>query len=124
MSIPGFQSFLLPTLELADDGAEHSLAQAREVIADRFHLTEADRAEILPSGRQRRFDNRVAWAKSYLEEDEASWDAAWLAEAERRGKSADANPESVRSAADVIAEPRAKYSAGTDTERRCPPALS
>lgn len=33
-----------------------------------FGLNEADRAELLPSGRQRRFDNRVAWARSYLEQ--------------------------------------------------------
>lgn len=54
-------------LELASDGKEHSLAQAREALALRFSLAETDRAELLPSGRQRRFDNRVAWAKVYLQ---------------------------------------------------------
>jgi restriction system protein len=63
MPIPDFQSFMLPVLELASDGKEHSLEEAREVLAQRFALTEAERGELLPSGRQRRFDNRVAWAK-------------------------------------------------------------
>src|SRR5436309_4036066 len=66
VAIPGFQSFMLPVLELAADGKEHTLAEAREVLAQRFGLTDAERAELLPSGRQRRFDNRVAWAKVHL----------------------------------------------------------
>ncbi len=76
--IPDFQSFLLPLLEFAADGKEHSLHDAREFLADKFELTEEDRAELLPSGRQRRFDNRVAWAKAYL-------DRAGLLRSPRRG---------------------------------------
>jgi restriction system protein len=67
MGIPEFQTFMLPVLELAGDGKEHSLAEAREKLAQRFKLTEEERNELLPSGRQRRFDNRVTWAKVYLE---------------------------------------------------------
>ncbi len=66
MAIPDFQSLMLPVLELAADGKEHALAEAREILAQRFGLTDVDRAELLPSGRQRRFDNRVAWAKVHL----------------------------------------------------------
>ena len=66
MAIPDFQSFMLPVLEMAADGKEHTLAEAREFLAQRFGLTDAERAELLPSGRQRRFDNRVAWAKVHL----------------------------------------------------------
>lgn len=68
MPIPGFQSFMLPVLEMAADGKAHTLAEAREMLVGRFKLTEADQAELLPSGRQRRFANRVAWAKVYLEQ--------------------------------------------------------
>jgi restriction system protein len=67
MAIPDFQSFMLPMLELASDGREHSLEEARRVLAERFGVTEEERHELLPSGRQRRFDNRVAWAKVYLQ---------------------------------------------------------
>ena len=67
MPIPEFQSFMLPVLALASDGREHSLEEAREVLARQFELTAEERNELLPSGRQRRFDNRVAWAKSFLD---------------------------------------------------------
>lgn len=66
MAIPDFQSFMLPMLELAADGKEHTLAEAREALAARFAVTAAERAELLPSGRQRRFDNRAAWARVHL----------------------------------------------------------
>jgi hypothetical protein len=45
---------------------EHSLTEAREVLALEFSLTQTDRDEQLPSGRQSKFANRVAWAKVYL----------------------------------------------------------
>jgi restriction system protein len=67
MPIPDFQSFMLPVLALASDQRVHSLEEAREVLAAQFALTPEERNELLPSGRQRRFDNRVAWAKSFLD---------------------------------------------------------
>ena len=67
MAVPDFQAMMLPFLEFASDGLEHSLAQARDHLAERLGLSDEDRAEVLPSGRQRRFDNRVAWAKVYLQ---------------------------------------------------------
>jgi len=66
MAVPGFESLMLPLLRLAADGQEHSLAQARERLAAEFNLSPADLAELVPSGRQSRFVNRVAWAKVYL----------------------------------------------------------
>lgn len=78
MAIPGFQEFLLPVLTITGDGEEHSLAAVRETIAARFGLTPEDRNELLPSGKQRRFDNRVAWAKVHL-------DRAGLLTSTRRG---------------------------------------
>jgi restriction system protein len=69
---------MLPILQLAGDGKERPLAEAREVLAAQFDLSPADRTELLPSGRQPRFDNRVAWAKSYL-------DHAGLLQSPRRG---------------------------------------
>jgi restriction system protein len=66
MAIPNFQNFLLPLLLIIDDGQEHNRAEARDALAQQFNLTEQDKSELLPSGRQERFDNRVAWAKAYL----------------------------------------------------------
>lgn len=67
MPVPQFQDITLPLLEIAADGAVRSLVEVRERLAKHFGLTEAERAELLPSGRQSRFANRVAWAKVYLE---------------------------------------------------------
>ncbi len=58
---------MLPLLELAADGKVHTLEDSRQSLAERFGVTTEERAELLPSGRARRFDNRVAWAKVYLE---------------------------------------------------------
>jgi restriction system protein len=67
MAIPTFQEITLPLLTLASDGQVRSLATARKELAAHFRLTEAEETELLPSGRQGRFANRVAWAKVYLE---------------------------------------------------------
>jgi restriction system protein len=68
MPVPDFQSLMLPMLRIAPDRKEHSLSEARQVLSVEFHLTEADLEELLPSGRQSKFANRVAWAKSYLQQ--------------------------------------------------------
>jgi len=57
---------MYPLLELAADGEVHSMDEAYEVLAERFRLTEEERAELLPSGRQSRYENRVGWARTYL----------------------------------------------------------
>lgn len=68
MAVPDFQSLMLPLLKLATDGQSHSLAEARDALATLFGLNQADRDEPLPSGSQSKFANRVAWAKSYLQQ--------------------------------------------------------
>lgn len=66
VAIPDFQTLMRPILEHHEDGADHERAPLRNALADRFNLTGQERAELLPSGRQRRFDNRLAWALTYL----------------------------------------------------------
>ncbi|TXI18327.1 MAG: restriction endonuclease [Nitrosomonas sp.] len=68
MPIPDFQSLMLPLLNCASDGKLRTLSDTREHLASIFALTSDETEELLPSGRQRRFDNRVAWAKVYLEQ--------------------------------------------------------
>ena len=70
MAVPDFQSLMLPLLRIAADGKEHALAEARDVLSAQFTLSDADREELLPSGRQSKLSNRVAWAKSYLQQAE------------------------------------------------------
>jgi Restriction endonuclease len=66
MAIPGYQDLMLPLLKLVSDGKEYSLREIIERLAEEFNLSEENRNEFLPSGRQRVFDNRVNWAKTYL----------------------------------------------------------
>jgi restriction system protein len=66
MTIPDYQSIMLPLLKLAGDRQEHSLREVIEALADEFYLTDEERKELLPSGRQATFDNRVGWARTYL----------------------------------------------------------
>ncbi len=66
MAVPDFQSFFKPLLDLAIDGKVHSIQEARDYINGVFKLSDEDMKDALPSGNQTRFDNRVAWAKSYF----------------------------------------------------------
>lgn len=66
--IPDFQTIMLPLLRLAGDGAVWLTSDARDRLADEFGLTEEEREQLLPSGTQRTFANRVAWAVSYLKQ--------------------------------------------------------
>jgi len=78
MAIPDYQSIMLPLLKFASDGKEHSLREATEFLANEFKLSEEERKELLPSGTQRLFNNRVAWASTYLRK-------AGLIESKKRG---------------------------------------
>ena len=66
MAIPDYQSLMLPVLKLASDGNEHRMADVVDTLASQLKLTEAERDELLPSGKQPIFNNRVHWAKTYL----------------------------------------------------------
>lgn len=66
MSIPDFQTLMLPVLMYASSVEEHSLREATDYLADEFSLTTEEREELLASGRQPVFYNRVGWARTYL----------------------------------------------------------
>ena len=66
MAVPPFHAFLHPLLEVLSDGMEHRTSDIYEAVAERLGLTLEDRAELLPSGKQRRYANRIGWAKTYL----------------------------------------------------------
>lgn len=68
MSIPDYQTIMLPLLRLAVDGTEHQFREAVERLADEFALTDAERSELLPSGTAHVFANRVGWARTYLKQ--------------------------------------------------------
>ena len=66
MAIPDYQTVMLPLLNLATDGKEHRFRDAIEELAVFFNLTDDERKELLPSGSQATFDNRVGWARTYM----------------------------------------------------------
>lgn len=66
MAVPDFQSLMLPLLKFSADGEEHTMKEARDGLTEIMGLSEEDLQELLPSGRQTSFSNRVAWAKVYL----------------------------------------------------------
>jgi restriction system protein len=66
MPIPDYQSCMLPLLQFAANGKERSAHEAIESLAAHFNLTDADLAELLPSGTQSVFANRVGWARTYM----------------------------------------------------------
>ena len=78
MSIPDFQSLMLPALKAFAGGGEPPLSEVRERIAAAEGLSAEDVREMLPSGRQAVFVNRVSWAVIYMER-------AGLLERVRRG---------------------------------------
>jgi restriction system protein len=66
MPIPDFQTISRPLLELMADGKDRSMSEVRDALAIQFALTPEERTDLLPSEKQARFDNRVAWSSSYL----------------------------------------------------------
>jgi len=66
MAIPDYQTVMLPLLKFASDGRTHTFREAVEHLAGEFGLSPQERSELLPSGRQALFTNRVGWASFYL----------------------------------------------------------
>jgi restriction system protein len=64
MTVPDFQSIMLPFLKIAGDGREHSFSETVEILAKEL-LSNEDLKEMLPSG-QSRFENRAGWARTHL----------------------------------------------------------
>lgn len=66
MAVPDFQTLMRPVLQLHQGQEEWERTPLIDALAEQFELTAEERAEILPSGRQRRFRNRVGWSIVYL----------------------------------------------------------
>lgn len=79
MAVPDYQSIMLPLLQFAEEQkVEISTSIAVEALATRLNLTDDDLKEMLPSGVQHTFVNRVGWAATYMKK-------AVLLETTRRG---------------------------------------
>ena len=66
MAIPDFQTLMLPFLETLSDGKERRVKEMVALLAGKFHVSEEELLERLPSGVAPVFYNRVAWTKTHL----------------------------------------------------------
>ena len=66
MPIPDFQTIMLPFMKTLENGQLWAIRDLTESLAIYFNLTDSERHELLPSGQQTIFSNRVAWAKSHM----------------------------------------------------------
>ena len=65
--IPDYQTLMLPVLQSCADG-EVVTSEVIDALANEFKLTLEEREQLLPSGRQSTFSNRIHWAKGYLKQ--------------------------------------------------------
>jgi restriction system protein len=77
MPIPDYQTLMLPVLGFAAE-RELPTRECVDLIAKKFELSQDEREQLLPSGKQTTVSNRVHWAASYLVQ-------AGLLERPRRG---------------------------------------
>ena len=66
MAVPKYDELMKPLLTAVKDGEVYKISDVTAILAKKLNLSEEDLAEMLPSGRQTVFKNRVAWAKTYL----------------------------------------------------------
>jgi restriction system protein len=67
LTVPDYQSLMLPVLKQAASG-EVRIGDVVDILAGEFQLSDEELAELIPSGKQTTFSNRVHWAKSYLKQ--------------------------------------------------------
>lgn len=66
MSVPKYDELMKPLLMAIRDGKTYTIKDVTATLAKQLNLSSDDLAEMLPSGRQTVFKNRVGWAKTYL----------------------------------------------------------
>lgn len=70
MAVPKFFEFFVPVLGSLVDQSPLKIKQIRIAIESKMNLSEKDKAEMLPSGKQQTYVNRIHWAIQYLKNAE------------------------------------------------------
>ena len=65
--IPDYESIMLPLLNLLSDNEVHTLNECHNKLAIHFNLTDEEIRQLLPSGKQPTFRNRLGWARTYMQ---------------------------------------------------------
>ena len=66
MPIPKYDEMYRAFLNCLADGQLHRSKEVKDTVAGAFSISEKERVELLPSGKQQLFDNRIGWTRTYL----------------------------------------------------------
>ena len=66
MAIPDFQQCMRPFLAAISSGEVITFNQAYEAVCNHFDVTEEEKRQLLPSGKQTIVRNRCGWARTYM----------------------------------------------------------
>ena len=64
--MPTWEEFMIPTLRVLSDGVIRHSRQFQDLVADEANLTDEQRIEVLSSGNQLKYQNRIGWGVSFL----------------------------------------------------------
>lgn len=64
--MPNWEGFMIPTLRVMSDGAVRHKRELQPMVADEVGLSDEQRRELLPSGGQEKYKNRIGWGVSFL----------------------------------------------------------
>ena len=64
--MPNWEGFMGPTLQVLSDGVVRHWREFQPLVADQAKLTDKQRQEMLPSGNQLKYENRIGWGVSFL----------------------------------------------------------
>ncbi|MPZ59302.1 MAG: restriction endonuclease [Rhizobiales bacterium] len=68
MAVPDYQSVMLPLLrKVGEADGETYVSALIDEVGKELELSEADVTQLVPSGRQTVFSNRLHWAKTYVQ---------------------------------------------------------
>lgn len=65
-NMPNWEGFMIPTLRVLSDGVVRHWREFQPLVADLVDLTAEQRKELLPSGSQLKYENRIGWGVSFL----------------------------------------------------------
>jgi restriction system protein len=64
--MPTWEEFMIPTLRVLDDGVLRHWREFQPLVADEAGLTDKQKTEMLLSGSQLKYQNRIGWGVSFL----------------------------------------------------------
>ena len=68
MAIPDYETIMLPLLQFLGCQQEHSLWETIDALGKEFNLTDQEQRQLLPSGQQTVFYNRIGWPRTYMKQ--------------------------------------------------------